>query len=88
MNQLQLLNDCTLLSTTKTYQIEGILCRYLYSTGTIKAPQYHFEALPGQRRQAQITLNRQKVYTRCYEVPGLPPRKVQVNSNHVQLLLF
>ncbi|BAY95875.1 MULTISPECIES: hypothetical protein [unclassified Tolypothrix] len=80
--------DSTLLSSRKTYHIEGTLYRYLYTKGTIQHPQYIFCPLEGQRKKADITLNHQKLLTRCYEVPDMVPGSEVVSSNAVQLSLF
>ncbi len=71
MNDLQLINCVTVLTQSKTYQIDGTLYRYLYSEGSIKHTQYWFRPLPAQRKTADLKLNRDKVLRRVYEVPGL-----------------
>nr|WP_243147545.1 hypothetical protein [Scytonema sp. UIC 10036] len=87
--QLNRVYDSTLLSRSKTYSIEGILYRYLYCTDKIKAPKYVFSPLAGQRRTADLELNRLKLYTRVYEVQGMSTnRNTTVTSDAVQMSLF
>lgn len=43
--------DATLLSSSKVYQINGTLCRYLGDAGSIQHPQYLFLPLPNQRKK-------------------------------------
>ncbi len=71
MNDLQLIGCTTLLTQSKTYQIDGTLYRYLYSEGSIKHTQYLFRPLPHQRKTADLKLNRDKVLRRVYEIPAL-----------------
>ena len=71
MIDLHLINCVTLLTQSKTYQIDGTLYRYLYSEGTIKHPQYLFRPLPAQKKTADLKLNRGKVLRKVYEVPAL-----------------
>ena len=71
MNDLQLISCVTLLTQSETYQIDGTLYRFLYSEGTIKHTQYLFRPLPGQRKTADLRLNRDKVLRKVYEVPTL-----------------
>ncbi|MBE9209685.1 hypothetical protein IQ244_24960 [Nostoc sp. LEGE 06077] len=71
MTDLQLVGCVTLLTQSKTYSIDGILYRYLYSNGSIKHTQYMFRPLPKQRKTADLQLNRDKVLRRVYEVPSL-----------------
>jgi hypothetical protein len=78
----------TTLNKSKTYQIDGTLYRYLYKDGTTQHPQYIFRPLSGQRKQADLRLNHQKLLSRCYEVPGLSQRSEVVSSNAIQLVLF
>jgi hypothetical protein len=80
--------DSTILSCRKTYQINGTLYRYLYKSGTIQHPQYIFRPLSGQRKKADLTLNYQKLLTRCYEVPDMVPGGEVMCSHAVQLSLF
>ncbi|MCP6758361.1 MAG: hypothetical protein NHB32_06170 [Fischerella sp. CENA71] len=71
MSDLQLVHCVTLLTQSKTYSIDGVLYRYLYSSGSIKHTQYLFRPLPAQRRKADLQLNRDKVLRKVYEVPSL-----------------
>ena len=80
--------DTTLLSSSKVYQINGTLSRYLGDEGTIKHPQYLFVPLPNQKKKASFRLNRNKLMTRCYEVEGMVYSKPVVQDNSQQLQLF
>ncbi|BAY27548.1 hypothetical protein NIES2100_73730 [Calothrix sp. NIES-2100] len=87
MKDLERVYDTTLLSSGRIYQIDGILCRFLFDKGSIKHPQYHFEPLPGQRKQSRIILNRQKVHTKCY-VTNLHRNITEITPDAVQLTLW
>lgn len=80
--------DATLLSSSKVYQINGTLCRYLGDSGTIQHPQYLFLPLPNQKKKASFRLNRNKLMTRCYEVEGMVYNKPVGQDNSQQLQLF
>ncbi|MDZ7950572.1 hypothetical protein [Nostoc sp. DedQUE09] len=80
--------DSTLLSSSKVYQINGTLSRYLGDEGSIQHPQYLFVPLPNQRKKASFRLNRNKLMTRCYEVEGMVYQKPVVQDNSQQLQLF
>ncbi|MFN6487634.1 MAG: hypothetical protein RMY33_033245 [Nostoc sp. DedQUE03] len=54
--------DATLLSSSKVYQINAILCQYLGDAGTIQHPQYLFSPLPNQRKQTYESLLRSRRY--------------------------
>jgi hypothetical protein len=56
--------DATLLSSSKVYQINGTLSRYLGDEGSIKHPQFVFLPLPNQKKKASFRLNRNKLMTR------------------------
>ncbi|MBW4565563.1 MAG: hypothetical protein KME32_31675 [Mojavia pulchra JT2-VF2] len=71
MNNLNRVYDSTLLSKSKVYQIERTLYQYLYQTGTIRAPQYIFRPLAGQRKKADLKLNHKALTTRCYQVSNM-----------------
>jgi hypothetical protein len=86
--QLNQVWDSTLLSRSKCYQIDGVLYRYLYSSGSINHPQYAFRPLPGQRKSASLILNHNKLITRCYEVEGMTTKAEVIDNNSVQLKLF
>jgi len=79
--------DSTLLSSIKVYQIDGILYRFIYKTGSIKHPQYLFRPLSGQRKKADLTLNHAKLISRCNEVEGMSAR-AEVFGNVVQMSLL
>ncbi|MCC5670261.1 hypothetical protein LC653_42360 [Nostoc sp. CHAB 5784] len=80
--------DSTLLSSSKVYQINGRLSRYLGDEGSIKHPQYLFLPLPNQKKKTSFRLNRNKLMTRCYEVEGMVYEKPVVQDNSQQLQLF
>lgn len=71
MNDLQLVHCVTLLTQSKTYSIDGVLYRYLYSSDSIKHTQYLFRPLPAQRKTADLKLNRDKVLRKVYECDSL-----------------
>lgn len=78
----------TLLNYGVTYQIDGYLYKFNHTDGSIAFPQYVFKPLAGQRRTANLKLNRQKLLAKCYEVQGIS-RLVDVKSSEVvQLKLF
>ncbi|WP_420819826.1 hypothetical protein [Nostoc sphaeroides] len=80
--------DSTLLSSSKVYQIDGTLSRYLGDEGTIQHPQYLFLPLPNQRKKVSFRLNRNKLMTRCYEVEGMVYKKPVAQDNSQQVQLF
>ncbi|MGI2904755.1 hypothetical protein [Tolypothrix sp. VBCCA 56010] len=86
--QLHQVWDSTLLSSSKCYQIDGVLYRYLYKTDSIKHPQYVFRPQPGQRKSTDLKLNRNKLTTRCYEVEGMTIKAEVVDNNAIQMKLF
>ena len=77
--------DTTLLSSSKVYQIDGTLSRYLGDEDSIKHPQYLFVPLPNQKKKASFRLNRNKLMTRCYEVEGMVYKKPVAQDNSQQL---
>lgn len=88
MNNLNRVYDSTLLSKSKVYQIDRTLYQYLYQTGTIKAPQYVFRPLSGQRKKADLTLNHKALTTRCYEVGGMSTNVSVISQESLQLSIF
>ncbi|MBG1262260.1 hypothetical protein [Nostoc commune] len=80
--------DTTLLSSSKVYQINGTLSRYLGDEGSINHPQYLFVPLPNQKKKVSFRLNRNKLMTRCYEVEGMTYQKPVAQDNSQQLQLF
>jgi hypothetical protein len=79
----------TLLTMSKTYWIDGTLYRYLTSSGSIKHTQYYFRPLPRQSKTADLKLNRDKVLSRCYEIPSLyNQHTAEITNNSIQLSLF
>ena len=71
MNNLNFVYDSTLITNSKVYQIDITVYQYLYKTGTIQHPKYHFRPLAGQLLKADLLLNHKALTTRCYEVSGM-----------------
>ncbi len=88
MNNLNRVYDSTLLSKSSVYQIDRTLYQYLYQEGTIKAPQYVFRPLSGQRKKADLTLNHKGLTTRCYEVSGMSTNVSVISQESLQLSIF
>ncbi|QIR41920.1 hypothetical protein HCG51_35175 (plasmid) [Tolypothrix sp. PCC 7910] len=89
MNDLQLVGCVTLLTQSKTYSIDGVLYRYLYSSDSIKHTQYLFRPLPAQRKTADLQLNRDKVVLRVYEIPLLyRQHRATMTTTAIQQALF
>lgn len=88
MNGLSIVYDSTLLTNAKVYQIDRTLYQYLYKTGTIQAPKYHFRPLAGQRKKADLLLNQKQLTTRCYEVSGMSTNALVISQESLQLSLF
>ncbi len=89
VNDRKLINCPTLLTQSKTYQIDGTLYRYLYSEGSIKHTQYLFRPLPAQKKTADLKLNRDKVLRKVYEVPSLyRQHHAVVSDGAIQQSLF
>jgi hypothetical protein len=89
MTNLELISCVTLLTQKKTYQIDGMLYRYLYSEGSIKHTQYLFRPLPMQRKKGDLKLNRDKVLRSVYEVPSLyDQHRATQTDTAVQMSLF
>lgn len=77
----------TLLTMAKVYFYKGAFYRYLYDSGNIKHTQYHFRPLKGQRKKADIKLNKDKVLRTMQYIPGMSITAV-VHQHYVQLSLF
>ncbi|MBD2302265.1 hypothetical protein [Nostoc sp. FACHB-190] len=88
MQNLFRIYDSTLLTEADVYQIDRTLYRYLFQTGTIKAPQFIFRPLSGQRKKADLKLNHKALTTRCYAVEGLSTNSSVINQQSLQLSLF
>ncbi|MBD2303038.1 hypothetical protein [Nostoc sp. FACHB-190] len=88
MNNLSLIQCSTLLSCRQTYQIKGVLYRFVIQDGSIKHPQFIFRPLPGQGKKADLKLNRQKLLSQCYVVPGMSAKAEVMNTQVVQMKLF
>jgi hypothetical protein len=88
MNNLNLVYDSTLLSSSKVYQIDRNLYQYLYKTGTIQHPKYHFRPLSGQRKKADLLLNHKTLINRCYEVSGMNTNASVISQESLQLSIF
>ncbi|MHC5863452.1 hypothetical protein, partial [Nostoc sp.] len=87
MNNLTLVNDSTLLSRSKVYQIDRTLYRFITSTVDVRAPQYIFSPLPNQRKKARLQLNQANVKRRVYAVQGMNTNASVVSTQYVQLAL-
>ncbi|MEA5551666.1 hypothetical protein VB713_11865 [Anabaena cylindrica UHCC 0172] len=79
--------DSTLLTKKSVYQIDGTFYRYLYKSDSIHSPQFFFRPLAGQRKTADLKLNRNKLMSRCYLVEGMSAT-AEVVGNHCQLSLL
>jgi hypothetical protein len=88
MNNLNLVYDSTLLTQSKVYQIDRTLYQYLYKTGTIRAPKYHFRPLPGQRKKTDLVINHSTLINRCEEVVGMSVNVSVISQESLQLALF
>jgi hypothetical protein len=89
MAELALVSCPTLLTQSKTYQIDETLYRYLYSTDSIKHTQYIFRPLPNQKKRADLRLNKDKLLRKVYEVPGLyRQHRATVTNGAIQQSLF
>ncbi|MBW4635401.1 MAG: hypothetical protein KME30_26960 [Iphinoe sp. HA4291-MV1] len=89
LNELELIGCVTLLTQSKTYSIDGVLYRYLYSSSSIKYTQYLFRPLPAQRKTADLQLNKSKVLRKVYEVPSLyGQHRATMTSTAIQQSLF
>ncbi|GAX39016.1 hypothetical protein [Nodularia sp. NIES-3585] len=88
MNNLSRVDDSTLLSKSKVYQIDRTLYRYLYKTGTVQHPKYHFQPLEGQRKKADLQLNYKTLISRCYEVEGMSTNASVLSQESLQLSIF
>ncbi|ARV59506.1 hypothetical protein BZZ01_13500 [Nostocales cyanobacterium HT-58-2] len=72
------------------YQIDGCLYEYAYNDpyARLEAPKYVFKPLSGQRRKAEVVLNKNTV-RRAELVPDLRGNQHQTaNEGHIQLSLF
>jgi hypothetical protein len=88
MNNLSRVYDSTLLTNSKVYQIDRTLYQYLFKTGTIQHPKYHFRPLSGQRKKADLLLNHKVLTTRCYEVTGMSTNARVISQESLQLSIF
>ncbi|MEH1922861.1 hypothetical protein [Nostoc sp.] len=87
LSNLTLVNDSTLLSRSKVYQIDRTLYKFLYETDSIRAPQYVFKPLPGQRKVANLQLNHRALTRRVYVVEGMSTKASVVSTQYIQLAL-
>ncbi|MCG6133971.1 MAG: hypothetical protein MET45_04835 [Nostoc sp. LLA-1] len=85
---LSLVNDATLLTQSKVYQIDLTLYRYRHKNGTINAPKYTFRPMAGQRKKKDLTINRNSLLTRCYEVQGMSTNASVLSQSSLQLSIF
>ncbi|BAY80474.1 hypothetical protein NIES25_69620 (plasmid) [Nostoc linckia NIES-25] len=88
MQNLTRIHDSALLIESGVYQIDRTLYRYIEKTGTVKAPQYTFRPLAGEKKKGDIKLNHKALTTRCYAVEGLSTNTSVVNQQSQQLSLF
>ena len=88
MNNLSRIYDSTLLTQSKVYQIDRNLYQYLYKTGTIRAPKYHFRPLAGQRKKVDLIINHSTLINRCEEVVGMSVNVSVISQESLQLALF
>ena len=89
MQELKAVKDCTLLTQSCVYQIEGVLFKFRYQSDSINHPQFTFEPLAGQRKTAPLILNQEKVRRKVFEVPSLYRQiDASVSNEAVQLSLF
>jgi hypothetical protein len=84
---LSLINDTTLLSKTRVYQINRTLYKFVTSTTDVGAPQYFFKPLPNQRKKANLRLNQANVKRRVYVVGGMSTNASVVSQEYIQLAL-
>jgi hypothetical protein len=83
------INDTTLLTQRNIYFINGVLYRFLWVSDSINHPQYFFRPLAGQRKRADLKLNRNKVYWLVQEVASLRGQfMARMTENAIQLSLF
>ena len=86
-----LVYDPTLLKKDGVYQIEGCLYRFLRVDpfSNINAPKYEFSPLGGQKRKKDLSLNRNQLLIKVYEIRGMTASKTdEVKKDSVQLGLF
>lgn len=78
-----------MLSKSLVYSIDGYLYQFRHSDPYARTdfPQYVFKPLVGQRRKADLTLNRRQLTTKVYEVEGMQARNTEVEGNSVQMKL-
>ncbi|BAY90776.1 hypothetical protein NIES3275_27930 [Microchaete diplosiphon NIES-3275] len=90
MQQLEPIYEATRLQGGAVYQIDGFLYKYLYSDpyARIDHPRFKFVPLSGQRRKAELILNKNTL-RKCYLVPGYRASQVStVSEKAVQMSLF
>lgn len=87
LSNLTLINDSTLLSRASVYQIDRTLYRFLYETDSIRAPNYVFKPLPGQRKKANLQLNQRALKSRVWEVEGMTTKASVISQEYLQLAL-
>ena len=88
MQNLTRIDDPASLIESGVYQIDRTLYRYIEKIGTLKAPQYIFRTLAGEKKKEDIKLNHKALSTRCYAVEGLSVNGSVVNQQSQQLSLF
>jgi hypothetical protein len=87
VQQAEFIGCVTLLTMSKVYEYQGTFYRYLYSSDSIKHTQYFFRPLPGQRKKADLKINREKVLRSMHYIPGLSVH-CTIEKNHIQTTIF
>ncbi|RUR72384.1 hypothetical protein DSM107007_57520 [Nostoc sp. PCC 7120 = FACHB-418] len=64
MQNLTRIDDPASLIESGVYQIDRTLYRYIEKIGTLKAPQYIFRPLAGEKKKEDIKLNHKALSTR------------------------
>ena len=83
------INDTTLLRQRNVYFINGALYRFLWASDSVRHPQYFFRPLAGQRKKADLKLNRNKIFRLVYELPALRGQLMaRITEKAIQLSLF
>ncbi len=91
MQELIPIYDASLLTQSKVYQIEGTLYHFLYrdSYSSVDHPQYIFRPMPGQKKRADLKLNKNKLGMRVKEVSGMfKQTSATVSDECIQLSLL
>ncbi|BAZ65556.1 MAG: hypothetical protein KME28_13115 [Pelatocladus maniniholoensis HA4357-MV3] len=90
MNNLEPVYETTQLQRGAVYQINGTLYQYQYPDpyARIDHPRFCFRCLDGQRRKADLVLNKNTI-RKAYLVPGYKAQRgSQVIGEAIQQSLF